>query len=429
MTDTPTRRERATAWIRSLTARDALKLAALIVLLAVVIPFVIFAVPQSVGADQSYVVLSGSMEPAFGPHDVIVVDSVDPASIETGDVITYGGGEGEPPTTHRVVEVEEDGGEYAFVTQGDTNDNPDGTVQAADVRGRVPTLPLPGEPLFAIPLIGHVIAFGQSTLGKVLLIGVPFGLLGLDYLREAYRSGEDDPSSAESVDGVSEQSPAELEGAVAVAQDGGSLATDDQGRTPLFTVGQRTLGLVAGLLFAGGAIAGWYGFTEQSQIIVMGAAGLITTGLLAGAFVAQSRFASSDDGGQALTAADLVQGDDDPAGLPQIDELPEEVRDWPVAELDSADALVDTAHETGAPVVSHASNGGLYVFASGIIYTITRGEPDDATADPSRERGTSAARTDDDRTAVGPESTDGAASIRDPSSTDWWADDSDGEKR
>ncbi|TKX83266.1 hypothetical protein EXE43_25160, partial [Halorubrum sp. SS5] len=46
----------------------------LMILVAIVVPFVVFAVPQVVGADQSYVVLSGSMEPAMSPGDVIIVN-------------------------------------------------------------------------------------------------------------------------------------------------------------------------------------------------------------------------------------------------------------------------------------------------------------------------------------------------------------------
>ncbi|WP_049894090.1 S26 family signal peptidase [Salinarchaeum sp. Harcht-Bsk1] len=61
----------------------------LVVLLALVVPFVIYAVPGVVGAEQSYVILSGSMEPALSPGDAIVVDDTAPSAIEEGDVVTF----------------------------------------------------------------------------------------------------------------------------------------------------------------------------------------------------------------------------------------------------------------------------------------------------------------------------------------------------
>ena len=60
-----------------------------VVLVLAVVPFVVYAVPGVVGASESYVVLSGSMEPTISPGDVIVVEDVDPGDVEEGDVITF----------------------------------------------------------------------------------------------------------------------------------------------------------------------------------------------------------------------------------------------------------------------------------------------------------------------------------------------------
>ncbi|QKY18066.1 signal peptidase I [Halorubrum sp. CBA1229] len=141
----------------------------LLLLIAIVIPFVIYAVPGVVGAEGSYVVLSGSMEPTINTGDVVVVDDVDPADIEERDVITYLRSGSDTPTTHRVVGINEDGGERSFVTQGDANDDPDASpVAASEVRGQV---------VFTIPYIGYVIQFGSTTTGFVALVVVPFALL------------------------------------------------------------------------------------------------------------------------------------------------------------------------------------------------------------------------------------------------------------
>jgi len=65
----------------------------LVLVLAVVVPFLVYAVPQVVGAEHSYVVLSGSMQPTMNPGDVVVVDDT-PAS-EIADPPRHRGGRAE----------------------------------------------------------------------------------------------------------------------------------------------------------------------------------------------------------------------------------------------------------------------------------------------------------------------------------------------
>lgn len=149
--------------------RRVLHVVTFLLLLAIVIPFVIYAVPATVGADGSYVVLSGSMEPAIEVGDVVIVDEVDPATIEEGDVITYVRAGEETPTTHRVIGVEEGDGELAFQTMGDANEDPDASpVPAEQVNGKV---------IFAIPYIGYVVEFANTPYGFAALVAVPFALL------------------------------------------------------------------------------------------------------------------------------------------------------------------------------------------------------------------------------------------------------------
>jgi signal peptidase len=147
------------------------------VLLAVVAPFIFYAVPQLVGATQSDIVLSSSMSPAIHAGDIVVVDSVDPATIGEGDVITYErNGE---LVTHRVIEVTTENGERVFRTQGDANEDPDPTS--------VPASAVVGAVLFHVPLVGHVIAFGQTTLGTLLLVIVPAVLLIVNEIYTLYQ--------------------------------------------------------------------------------------------------------------------------------------------------------------------------------------------------------------------------------------------------
>lgn len=148
--------------------RSIARILAGLLLLVLVVPFVVHAVPAVVGADASYVVLSGSMEPAISPGDSVLVADVSPDAVERGDVITFATGE-PAPTTHRVVDVVERTDGVAFRTKGDANPQPDGRLVTPDR--------LRGEVVAVIPLVGYVLRFGATPHGRLLLLGVPVGLL------------------------------------------------------------------------------------------------------------------------------------------------------------------------------------------------------------------------------------------------------------
>lgn len=153
--------------------RTVLRYASVVALIAVVVPFVVFAVPQVVGAQHSYVVLSSSMSPAISAGDVVVVDGVDPANVEEGDVITFA-----PPSehqldanlvTHRVVDVVRRDGDRFFETKGDANEEADQAL--------VPAENVVGTVQFNIPKIGYVIQFAGSGRGTLAFVVVPAVLL------------------------------------------------------------------------------------------------------------------------------------------------------------------------------------------------------------------------------------------------------------
>jgi signal peptidase len=143
------------------------------VLLVAVVPFVVTAVPQAVGAEESYVVLSGSMEPTMSAGDVVVVNAVAPSAIERGDVITFR--DDRQRVTHRVVNVTQEDGQRQFVTKGDANEEADMTPVAAEsVVGRVAVV---------LPFIGHIVLFAQTRVGIAALVLVPAALLLATELR------------------------------------------------------------------------------------------------------------------------------------------------------------------------------------------------------------------------------------------------------
>lgn len=188
-------------------ARTARRTGVVIVAVALVLlvgAAALYAVPQLAGADRSYVVLSGSMEPAIAPGDVVVVETIDPTAIRDGDVITFDRGESYP-TTHRVIEIQGAGPEIGFVTKGDANIDADpAIVRPSQIVGRVQSV---GGHLLVIPMFGYLVQFANTNTGTVLVLFIPLALLILNevYIRLSDRqtpdrvSGEK-PDPAESGD-------------------------------------------------------------------------------------------------------------------------------------------------------------------------------------------------------------------------------------
>jgi len=110
---------------------------------------------------KTFIVQSGSMEPSIKTGSVVVVKSSDTYNV--GDVITFGPRtKTKSPTTHRIVEVKEDGN---FVTRGDANNAEDmRTTSRFEVIGRV---------LFSVPYVGYAVAATQKPWGFGLIIVLP----------------------------------------------------------------------------------------------------------------------------------------------------------------------------------------------------------------------------------------------------------------
>ncbi|MGI5942992.1 MAG: signal peptidase I [Pelotomaculaceae bacterium] len=108
------------------------------------------------------VVLSGSMEPAMYPGDVVIIREQAADKYRPGDVVTYltGGN----AFTHRIVS-EENG---VFTLKGDNNNTADEFLTADRFEGKV---------ILRIPKIGLAIVFlkkpqGMVLVGALLVLGV-----------------------------------------------------------------------------------------------------------------------------------------------------------------------------------------------------------------------------------------------------------------
>jgi signal peptidase len=115
-----------------------------------------------------FVVLSGSMEPAYPTGSLIYVKKAAPEAVRVGDPITFQMSGG-MTATHRVVAI--DAANRTFTTKGDANNTADGSP--------VPFGSLIGIPTLCLPYLGYVSAFlsrppgmylGWTALAAVLLL-------------------------------------------------------------------------------------------------------------------------------------------------------------------------------------------------------------------------------------------------------------------
>ena len=173
--------------VRQSTIRQLTTVLFFFIVLVIVLLFVLAAVPQLAGADESYVVLSDSMSPTIEAGAVVFVSDVPAEQVQEGDVITFRTGNGQStPVTHRVVDVRTAGGQRSFVTKGDANEDSDPSpVAASAVVGKVG---------FHVPLIGYVVSFASSKLGLLSLVIVPAGALVALELRDLWHAAKDDES-------------------------------------------------------------------------------------------------------------------------------------------------------------------------------------------------------------------------------------------
>jgi signal peptidase len=357
--------DRATLW-------RAAHVVGLLVLIAVLVPFVIYAVPQVVGAEHSFVVLSGSMEPAMSPGDVIVVEDVDAAAIQQGDVISFTRSDESRPTSHRVIGVVQQDGERRFQTMGDANEDPDqGTVSPAQVEGRVMTV---GGSLFVIPVVGYVIRFASTQLGIVALVLVPLTLLVLNEVWNVVsstRGGSDDEDrSGRDADG-SDAPAVVLRGNGTDGAAGSDTAADaDPGDDSAgITISPTELRIGLGVLLVFAAYAAWIAYaTLAVWAIGVAVSVAVAALLLAGLYLFGGAPAEDDP-----SAGETAGRDEVPVrfGSPPEEDLRE--RGQAVA---SFGTLVELAAATDNEILANDRLELYTVGTDGAVYFLT-GTPEE----------------------------------------------------
>ena len=123
------------------------------------------------GNVKFFTVLSGSMEPAIKTGSVVMVKPSDQYKI--GEIVTFGPNtKTRPPTTHRVIDIEERGNVRSFITQGDANNAPDARA--------VRQYEIIGKTVLSVPYAGYAVAAAQKPYGFILIIVVPALLIIID---------------------------------------------------------------------------------------------------------------------------------------------------------------------------------------------------------------------------------------------------------
>ena len=130
------------------------------VLVVMVALIAVFLMGSRLLGYQVYTVLSGSMEPAYSPGDLLYVQKVNVQDIKVGDPITFVLNDNLVVATHRVVEI--DAANQHFYTKGDANETKD--VEPVHYKNVL------GVPRFAIPGLGYVSNWIQKPPGTYITI-------------------------------------------------------------------------------------------------------------------------------------------------------------------------------------------------------------------------------------------------------------------
>ena len=125
---------------------------------------------------ERYVILTGSMTGTYDAGSIVYAKPVPTADLRVGDVITYAPPPGNTPTplvTHRIAGIEtQPEGQRVFRTKGDAN---------AAVDGWTFTLPdtKQARVSYSVPHAGRLISALSDRETRMLVIGVPAGLIAL----------------------------------------------------------------------------------------------------------------------------------------------------------------------------------------------------------------------------------------------------------
>lgn len=146
------------------------------IMVVVVVALAIVLVGFRLVGFDTYVVLSGSMEPVHKTGALIYARDAEPTELMVGDVITFQLADSETIVTHRIIGMEGEGESLQFTTKGDANKVTDPSPVPADrVIGKV---------TFSIPYMGYVANFIQTPPGLYYAAAAGVILVALMFLSD-----------------------------------------------------------------------------------------------------------------------------------------------------------------------------------------------------------------------------------------------------
>ena len=112
-------------------------------------------------------VVSDSMAPTFNAGDLIIIRKCDPATLVEGDIVTFHTiiNNEFALNTHRIDEIQDQGGVRSYVTKGDNN-------AIADVH-MISDGDIVGKYVVKLPYFGKVVQFLSGSTGFLLVIVLP----------------------------------------------------------------------------------------------------------------------------------------------------------------------------------------------------------------------------------------------------------------
>jgi signal peptidase I len=152
------------------TARRAWRLGSTIptVILCVLLMASLVLLAGTMFGFRAFTIKSGSMTPTFAVGDVVIDKSVSPATVHSGDIVTFRDpGLGEQLVTHRVVSVKQVGDVMMFVTKGDANRVPE--HWSVSTSGHL------GREVARVPGAGQMLADVSTPVARMVEIAM-FGI-------------------------------------------------------------------------------------------------------------------------------------------------------------------------------------------------------------------------------------------------------------
>ena len=130
---------------------------------------------------SSLMVATGSMSGTIEEGDLIIIKNT--GDYKIGDIVTFFQDGDEIPTTHRIINIDDDG---LWVTKGDANNSKDSRSISSDE--------IIGEWVMTIPYVGTFIDWAVEGGGLIYIIGI-FLILGLGIYIIKGDDEEDEESS------------------------------------------------------------------------------------------------------------------------------------------------------------------------------------------------------------------------------------------